>query len=120
MMQQRYPSTALAMIQALLKINPRMSLRTAAALLTICENEGISQAELSYLMGEAPCTISRAVDELSRDLDESHEGVTGPLVERRAWTQDARLRVVQLTDRGRAIRDLLNSQIEAARPIVAA
>ncbi|MBP7339258.1 MULTISPECIES: hypothetical protein [Niveispirillum] len=116
---QRYPSTALAITQALLKINPRMSLRTAAALLTICENEGISQAELSYLMGEAPCTISRAVDELSRDLDEA-EGETGPLVERRAWTQDARLRVVQLTPRGRAIRDLLNSQIEAARPIVAA
>lgn len=116
---QRYPSTALAITQALLKINPRMSLRTAAALLTICENEGISQAELSYLMGEAPCTISRAVDELSRDLDEA-AGETGPLVERRAWTQDARLRVVQLTPRGRAIRDLLNSQIEAARPIVAA
>lgn len=114
---QRYPSTALAITQALLKINPRMSLRTAAALLTICENEGISQAELSYLMGEAPCAISRAVDELSGDAD---EGEAGGLVERRAWTRDGRLRVVQLTQRGRAIRDLLNSQIEAARPIVAA
>lgn len=116
---QRYPSTALAITQALLKINPRMSLRTAAALLTICENEGISQAELSYLMGEAPCAISRAIDELSRDLDEGR-GEAGPLVERRAWTQDARLRVVQLTPHGRAVRDLLNSQIADARPIVAA
>lgn len=117
---QRYPSTALAITQALLKINPRMSLRTAAALLTICENEGISQAELSYLMGEAPCAISRAIDELSRDVEEGRGDDAGALVERRAWTQDARLRVVQLTPRGRAIRDLLNSQIEAARPIVAA
>lgn len=117
---QRYPSTALSITQALLKINPRMSLRTATALLTICENEGISQAELAYLMGEAPCAISRAVDELSRDMDEGDSEVAGPLVERRPWTQDARLRVVQLTPRGRAIRDLLNSQIQAARPIVAA
>lgn len=117
---QRYPSTALAIAQALLQINPRMTLRTATALLTICENEGISQAELSYLMGEAPCAISRAVDELSRAMDEGQESEAGPLVERRAWTQDARLRVVQLTPRGRAIRDLLNNQIQAARPIVAA
>lgn len=116
---QRYPSTALAITQALLKINPRMSLRTASTLLTICENEGVSQAELAYLMGEAPCAISRAIDELSRDWDNGG-AAPGPLVERRPWTQDARLRVVQLTDHGRAMRDLLNSQIEAARPIVAA
>ncbi len=112
---ERHPSTALAIARALLTINPRMSLRTAAALLTICENEGISQAELAYLMGEAPCTISRAIDELSAGENEGAEA--GPLVERKAWTRDGRLRTVQLTHRGRAVRDMLNEQIQAARPI---
>ncbi|MFM2043486.1 MAG: hypothetical protein RLY86_2062 [Pseudomonadota bacterium] len=106
----REPGTALALLCRLQAADPLMTLTTAITFTLICENEGICQSELAWLLKAGQHTVSRAVDRLSAP-DGSGQG----LVERVGWSGDGRLRVIRLTARGRDLRDRLDAAVRTAR-----
>ena len=110
MAPSREPGTVLALLTRLQAADPMMTLTTAIAFALVCENEGICQSELAWLLRAGQHTVSRAVDRLSVP-DGSGQG----LVERVGWSGDGRLRVIRLTARGRDLRDRLDAAVRGAR-----
>ena len=68
-----------------------------AVLMFLWARDGMSQAELSRVVAIEPPTMVRTIDRMVRD----------GLVERRPDSTDARISRIQLTDRGRGLRDEL-------------
>jgi DNA-binding MarR family transcriptional regulator len=68
-----------------------------AVLMFLWARDGMSQAELSRFVAIEPPTMVRTIDRMVRD----------GLVERRPDSTDARISRIQLTDRGRGLRDEL-------------
>ena len=91
-------SLPLDLMEELRRLDPDMSLKEAAALLYVAENEGISLGELRWVMRVSQCTVSRVVARLSQGLG-GRPGLE--LLEVAPWPGDARVRCVQLTARAR-------------------
>jgi DNA-binding MarR family transcriptional regulator len=90
---------------------PGMNARRALAYLYVCENEGLSLHELAVASRLSDQTASRAVAALA--------AFAPGLLEPRQDPRDKRLVVLHLTDEGRRLRDAIDIEIRAARPIAA-
>lgn len=75
----------------------RIGIGQWAVLVFLWERDGMTQAELSRLVAVEPPTIVRTIDRMVRDR----------LVTRERDPRDARISRIQLTDRGRHLREEL-------------
>jgi DNA-binding MarR family transcriptional regulator len=95
-------------------VDARISVNEIVAFLYTCENEGLSVQELAYVAGLTQSTASRSL----RALGPSGSGWSQPpalgLVEPYLNPSDGRSHVVHLTEKGRALRDRLDSFIRRA------
>ncbi len=99
-------------------LHPRASLRELIVFLLICENEGLNIHELTALSKLPQASASRVARALGvAESDWSTKGALG-LVDVFLHADDGRSHVLQLTDRGRDLRDQFDDLIRRAIPIV--
>ncbi|MFI4964269.1 MAG: MarR family winged helix-turn-helix transcriptional regulator [Caulobacterales bacterium] len=104
-------------ILALKALDARISVNEIVAFLYVCENEGLSVQELAYVAGLTQSTASRSLRSLGRPgSDWAHPPAIG-LVDAFLNPTDGRSHVVQLTDKGRDLRNRLDDLIRRAVPI---
>ena len=114
-MRQR--DALLEAILALKALDARISVNEIIAFLYVCENEGLSVQELAYIGGLTQSTASRSLRSLGRpDSPWSQPPALG-LVDAYLNPNDGRSHVIQLTDKGRALREDLDGLIRRARTI---
>ncbi len=95
-------------------LDPRVTVNEVIAFLYAAENDGLTVQEVAYLAGFTQSTASRSLRALRRaDSDWSQAQAPGPL-EAYLNPQDGRSHVIQLTDRGREVRDRLGAIIRQA------
>lgn len=110
----RTPGSLLESVTAIRALDPSLTVTTVAAFLLACENEGVCQSELAFLMGDSACTVSRALARLAA----IGGGAEAPgLIERHPLTRDGRLKVIGLTLAGRDLRDRLDASILKPRTL---
>ncbi|HYC04559.1 MAG TPA: hypothetical protein VED40_14790 [Azospirillaceae bacterium] len=107
----RRRSTPLEILEIFRRLDPDVAIKDVCAFLYVCENEGISVGELAFLLGTSRSTATRTVAYLSEA-----QGKRPALLDLRAWPQDWRVKIVRLTDQGRALRDRVNGVVAEARP----
>ncbi|HYC05259.1 MAG TPA: MarR family transcriptional regulator [Azospirillaceae bacterium] len=93
-------SLPLDLMEELRRLDEDMSLKEAAALLYVAENEGLSLSELRWVMRVTPSTVSRVVARLSDGLN-GRPGLG--LLEVGPWPSDARVRCVRLSAEARQL-----------------
>ena len=109
--------TLLEAVLALKALDPRISVNEIVAFLYTCENEGLSVQELAYVAGLTQSTASRSLRSLGRPGSDWAQAPALGLVDAFLNPTDGRSHVAHLTDRGRALRDLLDEMIKRAVPI---
>lgn len=87
-------SLPLALMEDLRDLDLDMSLKEAAAVLYVAENDGISLSELRWVIRETPSTASRIVARLSGGLGD-RPGLN--LLWHSPWEVDSRVRCLHLT-----------------------
>lgn len=109
-----------AILEALLLFrenNEHLTLNLLIAFLYICENEGLSIAELASVAGFTQSTASRC----ARALGPANSTWSMPpalgLTEGLLKPEDQRIHVIRLTEAGRAVRERLDAIIAQATPI---
>lgn len=106
-----------SLLEALLLLkglDPRISVNEIVAFLYTCENEGLSVQELAYVARLTQSTASRSLRALGPPGTEwGHPPALG-LVKPYLNPADGRSHVIQLSDRGREVRDHLDTIIRKA------
>jgi DNA-binding MarR family transcriptional regulator len=106
-----------AVLQALhlfKSLDPRVSVNEAIAFLYAAENEGLTVQDVACLAGFTQSTASRSLRALGRPGSEWSRAPALGLLEAYLNPHDGRSHVIQLTDRGREIRDRLDAIIRQA------
>ena len=116
-MASRRRNTILAGLDYLRSSHPEITLFQVISFLYICENEGLSIAELAEIIGTTRATASRNARSLTAA---DHDGTIAPslgLVEIRQNEFDGRGRVLGLSPRGVVAREHLERLIALSTPI---
>ena len=111
-----------AVLQALhlfKSLDPRVSVNEAIAFLYAAENDGLTVQEVAYLAGFTQSTASRSLRALGRAESEWSQAPALGLLEAYLNPDDGRSHIIQLTDRGREVRDRLDAIIRQAATIAA-
>jgi hypothetical protein len=82
-----------------------------------CENEGLTFTELAALADMPLASASRLIKALAGARERGKPCVDPPVLGFDGSASDGRLKLVRLTDDGRAMRDALEGVIAQARPI---
>jgi DNA-binding MarR family transcriptional regulator len=82
-----------------------------------CENEGLTFTELASLAEIHLSTSSRLIKALAGESSGAFPGLSAPLFTFETSLSDRRLKLIYLSDEGRALRDELERLISQARPI---
>src|SRR3569832_223679 len=120
---RRERNTLLAALELFRATGAPRVFHTLLLFLYVCENEGLTVSELAFVAGMHVTTTARLVKALAgegsaaADSEEGDAGLQAPLFAVRPSPDDHRLRFVQLTPEGRALRDRMSGLIVAARPI---
>jgi DNA-binding MarR family transcriptional regulator len=109
--------TLLEAVLALKALDERVSVNEIVTFLYTCENEGLSVQELAYVAGLTQSTASRSLRALGRPGSVWARPPALGLVDAFLNPTDGRSHVVHLTDRGRAMRERLDTLIRRAIPI---
>ena len=111
-----------AVLQALLafkELDPRVSVNEAVAFLYVCENEGLTVQQLANVAQFTQSTASRSLRALGPEGSDWSQVPALGVVEAFINPRDGRSHVVCLSERGRALRERLDSIIRQAAPIAA-
>ena len=92
------------------KVDPEMPMQTAAVLLLVGSQEGISQGTLKDRVGVSKSALSRIFDRLS-----DRPGRAG-LLQMRKDPDDLRYKITHLTPKGRRVVAALEHLMEPASP----
>jgi DNA-binding MarR family transcriptional regulator len=120
---RRERNTILAALELFRATGAPRVFHTLLLFLYVCENEGLTVSELAFVASMHVTTTARLVKVLAGeaatvvDSEEGDAGLQAPLFAVRPSPDDHRLRFVQLTPEGRALRDRMSGLIAAARPI---
>ena len=109
-----------AVLQALhlfKSLDPRVSVNEVIAFLYAAENDGLPVQEVAYLAGLTQSTASRSLRALGRPDSEWSQAPALGLLEAYLNPHDGRSHVIQLTERGREVRDRLDAMIRQAATI---
>jgi len=118
--RMRRKNTLLKCLEMCRDLHPNFGLPDVIAFLYVCENEGLTMAELAYVSQHAVATASRRVRSLG---PEGQPGSLEPylgLVDFTPNPDDERGRLMRLTAEGRALRDRLDQVIGDAVAIAQA
>lgn len=106
--------TLLEALLALKALEPRISVNEIVAFLYTCENEGLSVQELAYVAKLTQSTASRSLRALGQPgSDWAHPPALG-WVDAFLNPNDGRSHVIHLSERGRELRDRLDTIIKRA------
>ena|SRR5215469_689053 len=111
-MRQR--DTLLEAILMLKALDARISVNEIIAFLYVCENEGLSVQELAFVGGLTQSTASRSLRSLGRPDTAWSQAPALGLVDAYLNPQDGRSHVIQLTEKGRLLRDRIDEMIGRA------
>jgi DNA-binding MarR family transcriptional regulator len=104
----RSRNSILQALHAMKALDPRISVNEVIAFLYAAENEGLTVQDMAYLAGLTQSTASRSLRALGpADSDWSQAPALG-LVEAYLNPNDARSHVVQLSAKGREVRERLD------------
>jgi DNA-binding MarR family transcriptional regulator len=103
-------NTISAIVRLLRAAYPSFTLRQALAFLYVCENEGLSLQELSIVSRISSQTLSRGMKALE-------QGPGGGLIDLRDDPEDRRLMLLYPSEPGRRLRDVIDAEIVARRPV---
>jgi DNA-binding MarR family transcriptional regulator len=106
-----------AVLQALhlfKSLDARVSVNEAIAFLYVAENDGLTVQEVACLAGFTQSTASRSLRALGRPDSEWSQAPALGLLEAYLNPDDGRSHLIQLTDRGREVRDRLDALIRQA------
>ena len=101
-------------ILALKALDARISVNEVVAFLYTCENEGLSVQELAYVAGLTQSTASRSLRSLGRPGSDWAQSPALGLVDAFLNPADGRSHVIHLSERGRDLRDRLDTIIKRA------
>jgi DNA-binding MarR family transcriptional regulator len=113
----RRRNSLLTCLEICRELHPAFGLPDAVAFLYICENEGLTMAELAHVTRDSVPTVSRRARSLARP---GSPGALEPclgLVDFLPNPEDDRGRLMRLTDDGRELCARLDDVIGAAIPI---
>jgi DNA-binding MarR family transcriptional regulator len=111
----RRRNTILEGLELFRSANAPRSFTSFILFLYACENEGLSFSELAELAGMPVASASRLIRSLTGL--EPDRGIEPALFQVEEPASDRRLKMIWLTEDGRAMRDALEGLIAAAHPI---
>jgi DNA-binding MarR family transcriptional regulator len=114
---RRRRDTILAAIEAFREENLPRSLTGLTLFLYICENEGLTVSELAHIARVHVAMSARIVKTMAGEAHETPLAPERVIFELRSSPEDKRLKLIYLTERGRAIRARLEQLIADAVPI---
>jgi DNA-binding MarR family transcriptional regulator len=113
----RRRNSLLACLEICREVHPAFGLPDTVAFLYICENEGLTMAELAHVTRDSVPTVSRRARSLAcADAPGALDPCLG-LVDFLPNPEDDRGRLMRLTEAGRRLRERLDEAIRAAIPI---
>ena len=95
-------------------LDPRVSVNEVIAFLYAAENEGLTVQDMAYLGGLSQSTASRSLRALGPPDSAWSQAPALGLVEAYLNPDDARSHVIQLSAKGREVRDRLDAIIRQA------
>ena len=113
----RSRNAVLKAMQAFKALDPRISVNEVIAFLYAAENEGLTVQDMAYLGGLSQSTASRSLRALGPPDSPWSQAPALGLVEAFLNPDDGRSHVIQLSAKGREVRDRLDAIIRQAAPI---
>src|SRR5215469_1226059 len=114
---RRRRDSILAAIEAFREESLPRSLTGLMLFLYICENEGLTVSELAHIARVHVAMAARIVKTMAGEAHETPLSPERVIFELRSAPDDRRLKLIHLTERGRAIRARLERLIADAVPI---
>ena len=113
----RTRNSLLQALHALKALDARISVNEVIAFLYAAENEGLTVQEMAYVSGLTQSTASRSLRALGPPESNWSQAPALGLVEAYLNPNDARSHVIQLSARGREMRDRLDRIIRQSATI---
>lgn len=114
-MRQR--NAILQALRLLKALDPRVSVNELIAFLYAAENEGLTVQDMAAISGLSQSTASRSLRALGPPDSPWSQSPALGLVEAYLNPRDGRSHVIQLSAKGREVRDKLDAIIRQAAPI---